>query len=106
MEATAVHQMHSALINFMDSNANVMMDTEVMAKRVLILTNVEKEMFNVKIMRNARIPRGHIYVFVCLVSLSMVINALILMNVIYLHAVIMLLVSITMVHSHVSVLLD
>ena len=49
MAVTPVHQMRSALINFMDSNANVMMDTEVMAKRVLISTNVEKETFNVKI---------------------------------------------------------
>ena len=106
MGATAVHQMHSALINFMDSNASVMMDTEVMAKPVLISTNVEKEMFNVKITLNAKIPRDHIYAFVCLVSLSIVINALILMNVISLRAVIMLPVSITMVHSHVSVLLD
>ena len=64
MGATAVHQMQIVLINFMDSNANVLMDTEVMAKHVLISTNVEKETFSVRIMPNAKIPRGHIYAFV------------------------------------------
>lgn len=67
MVVITVHQMRSVLISFTGSNANVMMDIEVMVKIVSTSMNAVKEMFNVEKMRNVRTQRDHMNAFVYLV---------------------------------------
>ena len=85
MVHTPVPQMHSASISYTVLNVNVIVVTGVTVKLVSISTSVEKETFSAEITPNARILKVHMNVFVCQVSLSTVINALMLMSVHHRH---------------------